>query len=358
MNIAIICPKISRSDGIGRIANSIIDLLTARGITVKVLTVNPYGFWGRIQRFSYRYQLGFLFDLGFVFFSSVQLKTRYRDYKSIAPSHLCPISTDQIHFTSCNFHSLKVSGGLWKLFLSPSNLVYTFIEFILYKNCNQAIFISEQQFDQYKTYYGNRKKESKVIYPVLSDGCFPGLTHDYYFGENLFKKGCSKALFIGYDFRMKGLDIARKAAEHANLALDVVGVDGRYDKGSVLESERFLGAIEFPAIDWSGYGFLLFPSHSDAYALVVQEAFRNGLIPICSSQAGGSEVLVDVGLSDCVVSQPAKKDVSSEQFLSVLYSDCCLDYRNKGIFDSTDFLSSKIYNQDEYISDVLLTLLS
>jgi len=356
--VVIISPKISNSDGIGRYTISIRDALISKQITPEIITVPKDSFLSSVQEFFIKFYLRNIFDFFFTICVDILLLTKYKNYKSISSSVITGLRTDQTHFSSCHLHSLIMIGEKWKL-IDPRNLYYVVQEAIQFRLCKQAIFISKQEMDQFFKYYGKRKRSCNVIYPVLSKSNFNVDHKDKIFGENLFH-GSTKTLFIGYNFRMKGLDIAIDMLKNSsNIFLDIIGEDTRYSLQQKPNNVRFLGKKNFLDIKWDDYGFFIFPSHSDAYALVVQEALRNGLIPIVSSQAGASEVLKEFSyLEKCVVIQNGKMENIHDLSRKYKFS---LDYFIEKISNckTIDKLpkSQEIYNHAKFAEILLKKLL-
>jgi hypothetical protein len=355
--ILVICSRISNSDGVGRIALSIIDVLKKNNLDVKVFTIDKNSFIGKLQELCIKFYLRNIFDLIFCFFVDILLLTKYRSYLSISPSVITGLLTRQTHFSSCHLHSLLMIKESWKL-LDPRNLYYVIHEAIHYKFCKQAIFISEQERQQFYKYYGSRKNLSKVVYPVLSSINFKTGHVDKNFGQNLNYHSKKNILFIGYNFRMKGLDIAIETVRNdSSYNLDIIGSDKRYKQQMPNENANvtFLGNYNFKDIKWSNYSFFLFPSYSDAYALVAQEATRNGLIPIVSSQTGASEVFIDNKLEHCVVQQKQNNNENiSMDYLSRLRF--FYETFTKKQIRKYEFNSRELYNHEDY-GDKLIKIL-
>lgn len=356
--ILLICSKISNSDGVGRHALALSEQFRGAGCEVSFLTIIHGSFLDKCQQFFSKFYMRHIFDLAFMLVSSCVSKVYYRSYLSVSPSVICAFGTNQIHFSSCHLHSLIVANERWKLYLSPRNLFYVIVEYYQYKRCKQAIFISRQQRDQFRDYYGIRRHPSYVFPPVLNSINFPKRHINQNFGRNFFDKKIRRFLFIGYNFRLKGLEIAQSSISSVCGELDIVGDDPRYKPSDTTRGiHRFLGSMQFKDIVWSDYGFLIFPTHSDSYAFVIQEAVRNGLIPICSSQAGGAEVLSDLGFADCVIGQEPK--VVREKFSSIatdyskaIYRWWAMDAKSE-VFNIN---SSQIYDEELYTKNVLRAL--
>ena len=345
-SVLLICSKVTNSDGVGRLAISLRACFTDAGYSVELLTAEEKSIIGKVQTICRKYWMSHLFDIMFMIVSEILRVTFYRSYITVSPSVVCAFGTDQIHFSSCHLHSLLVANERWKLFFSPRNLSYVLIEYCQYKFCKHAIFISHQEKCQFEMYYGQRSRLATVIHPVLSEIAFKKGHVDQLFGSNFFEKKINRCLFIGYNFRIKGLSIAQMALRNTDYILDIIGQDKRYKNDCESTNESFLGSIIFDEIDWSSYGFFIFPSHSDAYAFVVQEAVRNGLIPICSSQAGASEVLYNSGLTECVIKQ--NTPVMPAEFPEIASSYAlCLSRWNK--------LSQRPKNYDVSTSDIYST---
>ncbi len=348
--ILLVCSKISNSDGIGRHALALSEQFRRAGFEVSHLTIKPGSYLDKVQQFCSRFFLRHIFDLGFMLVASCFTKLYYCSYRSVSPSVICGLGTNQIHFSSCHLHSLSVAGERWKLYFSPRNLFYVAAELYQYKRCKQAIFISRQQAEQFKDYYGHRKRPSFVLPPVLNSINFRADHSNQDFGYNFFNKKRKKFLFSGYNFRLKGLRIAQLAISNINGELDIVGNDAKYKPLEVKNGiHRFLGPMKFSDINWSEYGFFIFPTHSDSYAFVIQEAVRNGLIPICSSQAGGSEVLADYGFSECVIEQKPKVMEIDFESIALEYSSAINRWLTMDQQSRTfNVSSSQIYNEDVY----------
>lgn len=356
--ILLICSKISNSDGIGRHALALSEQFRGSGCEVVFFTIIQGSFLDKCQHFFSKFYMRHIFDLVFMLVASCVRKVFYRSYLSVSPSVICAIGTNQIHFSSCHLHSLLVANERWKLYLSPRNIFYVLVEYYQYKRCKQAIFISRQQRDQFRDYYGIRRHPSYVIPPVLNSINFPKSHTNQNFGCNFFDKKIRRFLFIGYNFRLKGLEIAQSSISSVCGELDIVGDDRRYKPPDTTRGiHRFLGSMQFKDIVWSDYGFLIFPTHSDSYAFVIQEAVRNGLIPICSSQAGGSEVLSDLGFSNCVIKQepkvvPEKISAIAMDYSNAIHRWWAMDTKSE-LFNLN---SSKIYDEESYMEDVLQAL--
>lgn len=356
--ILLICSKISNSDGIGRHALALSEQFRGMGCEVLFFTIAHDSFLDKCQNFFTKFYMRHLFDLAFMLVASCFRNVFYRSYLSVSPSVICAFSTNQIHFSSCHLHSLLVANEGWKLFLSPRNFFYVLVEYYQYKRCKQAIFISRQQRDQFRDYYGIRRHPSYVFPPVLNSINFPKRHTNQDFGCNFFDKKIRRFLFIGYNFRLKGLEIAQSSISNICGELDIVGNDPRYNPPDTTKGiHRFLGPKQFKDIVWSDYGFLIFPTHSDSYAFVIQEAVRNGLIPICSSQAGGSEVLSDLGFTDCVINQepkvvPEKVSAIAMDYSSAINRWWAMETKSE-IFNIN---TSSIYDEGSYMENVLLAL--
>ncbi len=342
--VVFISPRITNSDGVGRHSISILKVLTDNKIKYNLVTVTKKSVIGRLQAFLHRIYLGNFFDLFFIFYVDILLLTKYRKLKSISPSVITGFSTSQMNFSSCHLHSLIVANQKWKL-IDPRNFFYVVIEFLQYKFCKQAIFISRIQKAQFNKYYGKRVKKSHVVHPVLCSNNFPVDHVDKVVGSNIDGL-LKKCLFIGYNFRLKGLLIAIKAISNLKgVELDVIGDDPKFNKGFIGGSVSFIGSLNFKDIPWNDYSFFIFPSFSDSYAFVIQEAVRNGLIPIVSSQVGASEVLIDAGYDIFVVDQGADMKGADIDLLACEYEKKMLKNMTKLALSPR---SDNIYNHVKY----------
>ena len=350
--VLLICSKVTNSDGVGRLAISLRTCFIDAGYRVELLTAKEKSIVGNIQTICRKYWMSHLFDIIFMIVSEMLRVTLYRSHITVSPSVICAFGTDQIHFSSCHLHSLLVANERWKLFISPRNLTYVLIEYYQYKFCKHAIFISHQEKYQFEMYYGERLRVASVIHPVLSNVAFKEGHVDQLFGSNFFERKVNRCLFIGYNFRIKGLRIAQMALRNTDFTLDVIGQDKKYKNNCESSNVSFLGSLSFDEIDWSSYGFFIFPSHSDAYGFVIQEAVRNGLIPICSSQAGASEVLYSSGLIECVIRQ-------NVPIMSVEFPEIANSYEWNKLSqrpENYDVFTSDIYSTADYNTLVLQAL--
>ena len=356
--IVIICPRITNSDGIGRHTISLIDSFKKNNYKTHLITINEGSLASRIQNLLIKILMRNIFDFMFCIYVDWLLLIRYKKIKSVSSSVITGFLTDQTHFSSCHLHSLSMVGERWKL-MDPRNLYYVLQEALQYKLCKQAIFISKQQQMQFERYYGKRNKAQKTIYPVLSDSNFPSKHTDKCFGENIKIYNSKKILFIGYNFRIKGLSIAIDAIKNSDFyELDIIGEDSKFNMKSIPKNVNFLGKKKFNEIAWNDYGFLIFPSHSDAYALVIQESLRNGLVPIASSQAGGSEVLIaNEYTKDCVVSQ--NENQKNIKDLPNIYHQRLNYYRERILHTKKENLplSKTIYTHQKFSEYIIMTLL-
>lgn len=353
-NIVLICPKITNSDGIGRHAISLIEGLSNKNINLKIITTKQDSFFYKVQEFCIKYYMRNIYDLFFCIFADFLLITKYRNFHSVSPSVITGLLTSQVHFSSCHIHCLKELNTLWKL-LDPRNLSYVIQEYIQYKFCNKAIFISNLQKKQFQKYYGKRVGQSNVLHPVLSKKNFNKNFNDCTYGENYTKHQNKRILFLGYHFRLKGLGISIKTVNLLeDFKLDIIGEDSKFDidKYEINNNILFMGKKDFMSIDWSKYSFFIFPSKTDAYAFVVQEALRNGLIPIISSETGASEILLEYNLNNIV------KHLSNnnEDEIAEIYSKKILNIMNNFGEHPKDIKAQKIFNHDSYIKEVIQLL--
>ncbi|MBI4600519.1 MAG: glycosyltransferase family 4 protein, partial [Planctomycetes bacterium] len=118
-------------------------------------------------------------------------------------------------------------------------------------------------------------------------------------------------LFVGNDYRRKGLETALRALSilgRADLELWVVGKDKRAALYEALARQlrvgaRFLGPQADPAACFAAAQVFVFPSLYDAFGNAALEALAAGLPSIVSSRAGASE-LIDDGSDGLVLQDP------------------------------------------------------
>jgi len=128
--------------------------------------------------------------------------------------------------------------------------------------------------------------------------------------------GCPTALFVGHDFKRKGLAHALRAVALArrrdpDWPLQLV-VAGRERPGSYLRQARelglgrsvaFVGAAPDAAALFAAADALLFPSLFDPFANVTVEALSAGLPVLTTRQNGGHE-LISEGVEGWVIDDP------------------------------------------------------
>jgi UDP-glucose:(heptosyl)LPS alpha-1,3-glucosyltransferase len=131
-------------------------------------------------------------------------------------------------------------------------------------------------------------------------------TRQLILGRHGFDEKGTTALFVGHDFRRKGLKqaiqavaAARRADPGYNLRLLVVGRDrpSYYRRLAtalgVANAVAFVGAVSLSEPYFQASDLLLFPSFYDPFANVTLEALAAGLPVLTTRQNGGHEVIAD-----------------------------------------------------------------
>lgn len=151
------------------------------------------------------------------------------------------------------------------------------------------------------------ERELLKRYPELSNKfvthAWPGVSVETG-GSNLNpnSQGARKIVFVGKEWKRKGLDIAVEAVREyrkhdANATLSVFGVDA----GELPRSIRCLDWVLVHGwsgrISWEEFDLLLHPARYEAFGMVVAEARSYGLPVIMSSKVGAN----DLGFSESSV---------------------------------------------------------
>jgi len=144
------------------------------------------------------------------------------------------------------------------------------------------------------------ERELLKRYPMLSNKlvthAWPGVSVET--GEPSLKVnsgGASKIVFVGKEWKRKGLDIAVKAVQEYrkyddNATLSVVGVDARELPRSIRCLDWVLIQGWSERISWEAFDLLLHPARYEAFGMVVAEARSCGLPVIMSSMVGASDL--------------------------------------------------------------------
>ena len=121
-------------------------------------------------------------------------------------------------------------------------------------------------------------------------------------------------LFIGHEFRRKGLDTVLRACaamnnQHVHLWIGGEDVPGKFEvlarKCGIGNRTRFLGFQEGLSPIYAGADIFVFPTHYDAFGLVVLEAMAHGLPVIVSKTAGVAEDVIREGTHGILLENPA-----------------------------------------------------
>jgi len=121
-------------------------------------------------------------------------------------------------------------------------------------------------------------------------------------------------LFIGHEFRRKGLDTVLRACaamSNARVHLWIGGGDvpGKFAdlarECGIMNRTRFLGFQDDLSPIYAGADIFVFPTHYDAFGLVVLEAMAHGLPVIVSKTAGVAEDVIRDGSHGILLDNPA-----------------------------------------------------
>lgn len=279
--IIIAAPTYSENTGIGR------HTITLKNIyfhnnkkKVSILSFSNFKLLQYLYELLSKIRLSFLMD--FIFIIYIFLYKLFSNNYLISSSCVCPPNIDEVHFSSCHLNSFIELKSKHKI-LFPHNLFYIFLEIINFSLCKKKIFLSEIEKERFLSLYSfiPHFKKFNVFKPILS----PDLVSK----KSQLKKNnnLNKFLTIGYQFKVKGIDLLLDLFKNFNdYNLTIIGLK-KFSTG--YDNIHYLGKMKYQDIDWQSYRFFIFPSNTDSYGFVVQEAVINGLIPIVSSMAGVSE---------------------------------------------------------------------
>lgn len=163
-------------------------------------------------------------------------------------------------------------------------------------------------------------------YSFLSESsvvvAYPGVAHQP--GGLLVRKLQGyRCIFVGREWKRKGLDIAVKVIADAravkpNITLDVYGVDATSLPRSITKFPWVKVKGWASEISWENYDLLIHLARREPFGMVIAEARAAGLPVLVSSDVGASEI----GLSDVVITTP--KDAREDLVRKLLG---CLDLK-------------------------------
>ncbi len=156
----------------------------------------------------------------------------------------------------------------------------------------------------------NGVEEERVDKPVMPD------TRKRIHSRWNLNPDCPTAVFMGHDFRRKGLahameavSLVRRRAPSCGFQLIVAGRDrpGPYralaHSLGIDAATAFLGESEKPDDVFAAGDVLIHPSHHDPFANVTIEALGRGL-PVITTLANGGHEIIDQGIDGWVVDSP------------------------------------------------------
>ncbi len=163
-------------------------------------------------------------------------------------------------------------------------------------------------------FYGTPAERIHVIHNGVDLERYNPRNHERYRDEVRRELGLREEvmlLFMGHNFRRKGLEAAiralpklRGASPAVRLVVAGRGRAGHYRKLArrlgCEDLAQYVGARERPERLYAAADILVFPSYYDPFANVVLEAMASGL-PVVTSIYNGSSELIEVGLTGYVV---------------------------------------------------------
>ncbi|MDB2411906.1 glycosyltransferase family 4 protein [Litoricolaceae bacterium] len=176
------------------------------------------------------------------------------------------------------------------------------------------------------------ERELLKRYPELSNKfvthAWPGVsveTGDVKLNAN--SEGAGKIVFVGSEWKRKGLDIAVQAVREyrkhdADATLSVFGVDASELPRSIRCLDWVLVHGWSGRISWEAFDLLLHPARYEAFGMVIAEARSFGLPVIMSSKVGAS----DLGFSESSV---VKIDAGPEVWADLIKRHLLSTNRNR-----------------------------
>ncbi len=245
---------------------------------------------------------------------------------------------------------------LLKIAVSPKNLFFLHADRVLFRGggCSHVVALSRMTADAVRARLGGRADQCRIdIIPNGVDGTrfHPGLREVFrnkVREEEAVPEDLPLLLFVGHNFRLKGLEEAiRGAAAFSGRGFDfrllVVGRKrhGRYARLAhrlgIASNVRFLGEQKTMEELYGAADLLLHPTWYDPCSLVVLEALGAG-VPVITTKYNGASELMTSGKEGVVLDDPADEEAVADALQGVL-GNGHLTFRRKAaqLGESLDF---------------------
>ncbi len=270
------------------------------------------------------------------------------------------VKTNNVNFTESKNIFIYLRGLL--RFLRPSNIIITTIERIAYTNAKHIIAVSsgikKELMDRFRLDY------SKIT--VIPNGAdvekfAPNVNYKKEIrGKYNIGNENKIILFVGHQFKRKGLDYVINALPHIKekITLFIVGNDS-FDyyndlaiKLGVLDKIIFIGSVT-TGIEkiYAASDIFVFPTAYEAFALVTLEAMASGL-PVLATRVNGTDELIKDGINGFFIERNSKDiaeklnlafEAKNLEIMSIKSRETSLQY-------SWDILSQKTLSVIKLIS--------
>ncbi len=257
-----------------------------------------------------------------------------------------------IYFAADTCYAEKMAGNLWIKRLLPRYRTYLALERAVMKpqGPQQLLFLNKRHSEGFLSHYPLPKKRYEILPPgIRVDRLANTVDARSARAELGWDDDTTRLLFVGSNFRLKGLDRAiqglRSLPNEAAGHLDVLGEDdvapfrrlaAQY---GLNDHVHFHGANEEVSLYMQAADLLVHPSHRDSAGMVLLEALASGL-PVLTSEACGYAEYVRAANAGTVLKEPFSQKAFNAALQDLLANDRSALQRNARTWVSKNPLDS------------------